>query len=500
VFAEPEAGISPGLGCRYKNFGDFALEYDPAANAMAVRTPTVSLRLRNETRAFRSLMRAKVSLSTKFAALALRAAYFLTLFYFKGQRIRLYYDKIHTGGDNGRYLFEYSSDRCRAEGGPVGRHRYLASNRSGEYIELKRGGYKVHACESPYRKLIALHADLIFSTYPDVKDCVGLNNFEKRWCADLFSARVICVQHGLTVRRIPRYRARYIDNTELYFCASGKEVESLCLPEYGYEPSMLRVTGLPRFDGLISYPENIILLVPARRRPPVVRDDDEPGFNDDDIEPGSRDDDIEPGSSEGDNGATPTDSFGAYRRLLTDEGLLSFLEAHGFRLALLLRPPLSDEAERFEEYVALPVEMIVSERKDYEQYLNQASALITDYDDIQYDFAYMEKPVIYYRPPDLPPPYESDVFDYEAEGFGPIVSDMAELVERLSELTAEDDGGDGAGSSGRDAEDESDDNTDAAPDAAPPQEVYLERARAFFAYRDRENRGRIYDEIEKDYG
>ncbi|MDR1496495.1 MAG: CDP-glycerol glycerophosphotransferase family protein [Clostridiales Family XIII bacterium] len=534
VFAEPEAGMSPGLGRLYKVFGDFALEYEPTANAMTVRVPTVSLRLKHESRAFRSLTRAKAPLKKKMLALTLRAAYFITRPYFRRQKIRLYYDRIHAGGDNGRYLFEYSSDRCRAEGGPVGRHRYLASNRSGASIELKRGGYKVHSYESPYRKLIALHAEIIFATYANVKDCIGLSDFEKRWFADLFSAHVVCVQHGLTVRRIPRYRARYIDNTELYFCASEKEADSLRFPAYGYEPSMIRVTGLPRFDGLVSYPENIILIAPARRRMSadpgdysVRGDSDDSGddydglrdsgksyngddydglsdsgksYNGDDYDVDTQDDGPRRDDSfeayDGAESLSPN-SFDAYRRLLTDEGLLSLFKENGYRLVFLLRPPLSYEAEYFEEYVADPVEMIVSTRADYEQYLHQAAALITDYDDIQYDFAYMEKPVVYYRPPDLPPPYESDAFDYEEMGFGPIVKDTRELTERLTGMMTEW-SGEGDGRVRGEDEDQTSE-PDGANDASS-REVYLKRAREFFKYHDRENRGRIYDEIEKDYG
>jgi CDP-glycerol glycerophosphotransferase (TagB/SpsB family) len=472
VFAEPEAGLSPGLGCIYKRFGGFALEYDPALNAMIVRIPSASLRIRNESRAFRCLLRYKMPLSKKLSALFLRAAYFALRPFLKNQRIRLYYARISMGDDNGQYLFEYSSDRCRAEGGPVGRHRYLVSKFSSAYRELKRGGYKVHAYESPYRKLLVLNAYIILATHANVKGFVGLDNFERRWFADLFSAHIVCIQHDLTMQRIPQYRARYIDNAERYFCASEREAENLRLGVYGYKPSMVNVTGFPRFDGLVSYPEGLILLAPTWRRSAVVEGDRpwvaaayNPEFKN-------------------------TAYFDTYKRVLTDDGLRALLEESGYVLVFLLHPTLSSQASDFEECAGDYIEIVSSVRRGYTQYLNQAAVLITDYGGAQYDFAYMEKPVIYYHPDSLPPSYDSGNFDYDTMGFGPIAKDMPELNKLLSALITEP--GDSAG--------------DESGEAEEPEEVhrllemFAERASGFFAYHDRENRGRIYDEIEKEFG
>ncbi|MDR1043028.1 MAG: CDP-glycerol glycerophosphotransferase family protein [Clostridiales Family XIII bacterium] len=496
VFAEPEAGVSPGLGCLYKRFGGFALEYDPALNAIIVRIPSVSLRIRNESRAFRCLARYKMPLSKKLSALFLRIAYFATRPLLKGQRIRLYYDRIYMGDDNGQHLFEYSSDRCRAEGGPVGRHRYLASRYSNAYRELKRGGYKVHAYESFYRKLLALNAYIILATFANVKGFVGLDNFERRWLADLFSAHVICIQHDLTMQRVPQYRARYVDNAEMYFCASEKEGENLRRAIYGYKPSMIKVTGFARFDGLVSYPEGIILLAPTWRRSAVVEGD----------RPWA--------AAEYNPEFRNTAYFDTYKRLLTDEGLRSLLEESGYLLVFLLHPTLSSQASDFEEYAGGPIEVASSVRRGYTQYLNQAAVLITDYGGAQYDFAYMEKPVIYYHPDSLPPSYDSGDFDYATMGFGPIAKDMPELNKFLSELIAPigepagdepGESGESSAPSGPDESGEPDESSELRESNGPDEsagslEMYADRESEFFAYHDRENRGRIYDEIEQEFG
>jgi len=465
VFAEPEAGISPGLGCLYKDFGDFALEYDPQKGAIIACRPSVSRRIQNESRAFRCILSAKMPFYKKISELAFRACYFATKWYFKKMKIRLYYDKIYMGGDNGQYQFMYSFDRCRAEGGPPSRHRYLASKASAAYYELNRDGYKVHAYESSYRKLIALNAHVILATHPNVMGFVGFNNFEKRWCADLFTAHVVCIQHGVTLKDVPQRQARYIDNTELYFCASEKEARNLNQQAYGYKPNALRLTGLPRYDGLVSDPYKIVLLAPTWRRSSaaeVNRVDAAETYN-----PLFRE----------------TAYFDVYRELLTDARLLSLLSENGYALKFLLHPDISSQAPDFEESASADVEIVATSQKGYEQYLKQAAILITDYNGVQFDFAYMEKPVVYYQPDVLPPTYASSAFDYAADGFGPVTKDTDALVSGLKKIM--------------DENIEIVDGVDTL--MITPDEMYLERMSGFFVFHDRENRGRIYDVIEEEY-
>ena len=56
--------------------------------------------------------------------------------------------------------------------------------------------------------------------------------------------------------------------------------------------------------------------------------------------------------------------------------------------------------------------------------------MVTDYSGVQYDFAYMRKPILYFHPEELPPHYDSSL-DYEKDGFGPIIKKENELVKEL---------------------------------------------------------------------
>jgi CDP-glycerol glycerophosphotransferase (TagB/SpsB family) len=184
---------------------------------------------------------------------------------------------------------------------------------------------------------------------------------------------------------------------------------------------------------------------------------------------------------------------------LTDDGLRSLLEASGYALVFLLHPTLSAQASDFEEYAGGPIEVVSSIRRGYTQYLNQAAVLITDYGGVQYDVAYMEKPMIYYHPDSLPPSYDSGDFDYDAMGFGPIAKDMPELNDLLSKLITEPepDGDDDSGESDK-ANDSGD--LDSSNEFHRSLERYADRETDFFAYHDRESRGRIYDAMELEFG
>jgi CDP-glycerol glycerophosphotransferase (TagB/SpsB family) len=290
----------------------------------------------------------------------------------------------------------------------------------------------------------------------------GLNSFERRWLADLWSAHVVCIQHGLNMHSAPQYRARYIDNTEFYCCASSEEIEQLSDPSYAYESSMLRLTGLPRYDGLVSNTERLILLAPAWRgsAPADGRRIDAP------------------------NGYDPyfadTSYFAVYRAILRDEALLDLLGRAGYRLRFLLHPDFSAQAEDFADCANDYVEVISSVADGYERNLRRAAVLITDFSGIQYDWAYMEKPLIYFRPEELSPDREDEGADFE--GFGPVARTAQELEIFLEGIII---GGAQAGSS---------------PSLElTPTSIYRERMQDFFAHKGRENCARIYEELRREY-
>ncbi len=97
--------------------------------------------------------------------------------------------------------------------------------------------------------------------------------------------------------------------------------------------------------------------------------------------------------------------------------------------------------------------------------------MVTDYSGIQFDFAYMRKPILYYHPSVLPSHYtESAFYKYKEQGFGPIVTEQDELVTRLCHLMD---------TNGKN------------------EQQYIDRANDFFAFDDYSNCSRIYKTVDE---
>ena len=101
----------------------------------------------------------------------------------------------------------------------------------------------------------------------------------------------------------------------------------------------------------------------------------------------------------------------------------------------------------------------------YETLLRQSSLMVTDHSGIQFDFAFMGKPLVYYHPETLPPQYAPGGMDYETQGFGPVCRGEAEVVDALCR---------------------------AMQNQCKLEPIYRERRDRFFAYVDRENCSRIF--------
>ena len=110
-----------------------------------------------------------------------------------------------------------------------------------------------------------------------------------------------------------------------------------------------------------------------------------------------------------------TDYFKIFQSLLENERLQKAAEEAGYRILFLLHPVISAQKDDFQ--VHGNVELLSAAESNYEKLLTEASLMVTDYSGIQFDFAYMRKPVVYFHPPKLPPHYVEGVH-CDAAGHG----------------------------------------------------------------------------------
>lgn len=432
----------------YWCFGNHILRYNSKTKQLIIMNKKPLMVLKNEIVYNFYFVRNGKSLLRSLKCLLFRLLYWTTRPFFYKKQIWLTYDQMFKGGDNGEYFYRYVSER--KDKGNI-KIYYVINKNAPEYSRLKKQYGTVLVFNSLWHKLISLHSTVIFATRVDVALSCGYWAEVEKYVRDLFRAEVMCLQHGLTIQRIAQYQNRLHDNIKLYFCVSPKEIENLSRPIYGYEPRQLILTGAPRYDGLINEDKRFILISPTWRRNVTA------GTN----KKGQMHVYYEDFKN--------TEYFKIYNALINNKKLLQAAKENKYQIKYLIHPVLSQQSEDFDanEYVD-----IVAGAGDisYEKMLKEASLMVTDYSGIQFDFATMRKPLVYYHPETLPPQYEEGGLEYANEGFGPVCKQEEQVVDVLCEYMNNN---------------------------CKLEEKYENRISRFFTYHDTDNCKRVYEAVVK---
>ena len=378
-----------------------------------------------------------------------KALSFLLHPWFAKKKICLFLDKIYKGGDSSEYLYRYAvtqKDNIRKY--------YLLDKDSADYARMKKEGYRPLVRGSLKHRLIFLNSDMIVASNSTV---CAFNDYDARTShpfRGMLHFGVACVQHGMSVQNIAVAQNRLRDNTKLYFCASPCEITNLSKPVYDYVGyDALKLTGVPRYDGLKDRAEKIILLSPTWRMQsamPVTKNegvarDYNPNFKE-------------------------TSYYKVYNGLINDPKLLEAAKKYGYRIQYVLHPIVSPQAEDFEKNDFVEIIPAIGDMS-YEKLFCEAALMVTDFSGVQFNFAYMRKPVVYLHHRDIPKHYEEGIFHYKTMGFGEICETNEELIDVLCNYMEN--------------------------DCVMP-EVYRKHADDFFQYSDHKNCERIYP-ILRDY-
>lgn len=338
-----------------------------------------------------------------------RILYWLTHPFMKHKTIWLTYDKLFKGGDCGEYLYRYMCTK-KDHITPA----YVINENSTDYKRLKEEGYHPLRYGSLKHRLYYANSSVVFTTHGGVHSFNAFTNKQVRFIEGLLHHDVACIQHGLTVQQLAFNSNRLFNNMKRYYCASKYEIQNLSHPIYGYEnKSILKLTGIPRYDGLVNQDKKQILITPTWRNyiamPAASKNNAKP-YNPDFIN---------------------TDYFKIYNELLQDEKLIQISSETGYKIIYLLHPVISAQINDYPKHEG--IEILPALDINYEKILTESSLMVTDYSGVQFDFAYMRKPIVYYHPPKLPPHYKEGGFFYDTMGFGEICTTHQTLVDTLCE-------------------------------------------------------------------
>ena len=337
----------------------------------------------------------------------LRRHYFAKKKNYAGRKVWLYFDKLFKAGDNGEYAFRYAFYNDKSI-----ESYYVINKDAPDYSRLKQEfGDRILVYGSFQCMFLALVADTIVATHPDIIEFFGYTRQMTAMIKDLFNAKLVCIAHGVTIQKNADYQNRLFDNTMFYTTSSKYEVEHILKPIYGYEKDEVALTGMARFDGLHNKDQKQILITPTWRRHLVGKAQRNT-------------------TRKYSNAFKESSYYKIYNTLINDKRLHEASVKTGYRIIFLLHPSMSTQIDDYDRNDFVEI-IPASGDMSYEKILTESSLMVTDYSGIHYDFGYMRKPVIYYQPKEIPMRFEEGGMKFETMGFGPVCTEYEEAVKLI---------------------------------------------------------------------
>jgi glycosyltransferase involved in cell wall biosynthesis/CDP-glycerol glycerophosphotransferase (TagB/SpsB family) len=321
----------------------------------------------------------------------------------------LLFDRDDKADDNAEHLYRYLRSIGKAD-----KAFFLLRTDSPDWERLKREGFQLLPFHSPEHHIALLHAKFLISS--DIVD--SLTNPPPE-ISDLVTYRFAFLNHGVIKDDISRWLNS--KDMALFVTSTPSEYESIAAEdsEYKFSAKEVVLTGLARHDALLTQPlsSQTLLIMPTWRHYLAGKL-------------------AKLGARRGASAAfAKSDYVIHWKRVLHSPRLKDLADRHGLKLAFCPHANLVAQIGDFE----LPtyVEVVNPLATESLQPLFAKSALLlTDYSSVAFEFAYLEKPVIYYQ-------FDAEsffggghtsqtgYFDYKREGFGPVVATEEELFASL---------------------------------------------------------------------
>ncbi|WP_159707627.1 CDP-glycerol glycerophosphotransferase family protein [Arthrobacter sp. 18067] len=297
----------------------------------------------------------------------------------------LFFDRPLQADDNAEHLYEYFTTKH-----PEFSNTYFAINpKSPDWARLEAKGFKLISIFTKefYEKFLV--SDLVVSSQ--------IYNIRYRG-KSFANSRFVYLQHGIQLNDMSDWvLSKYFD----VFIATGR-IEADYMSKLA--PVETLNSGLPRYESLSrdEHGGQHLLFMPTWR------------FN------------LHQSSSEH---FAQSAYFRAIDKLLSDPGLLKFLEDTDRIMHVKLHPNVEKRASQFRFS-----ERVVKSELSYREAIRSAELVLTDYSSAALDAAFVGTPIAYYHwdAADFfrDQPYESRV-DYVDDGLGPVFSEHSEVVDHI---------------------------------------------------------------------
>lgn len=328
--------------------------------------------------------------------------------YFNTKEIWLISDRKAAAGDNGEAFFKYLNNLKDKKIRPY----FVIDKSSKDYERLKKIGKVIDYNSKKYKIMFLLSKKVISSQASDYV----INPFgkSKKYMKDLYKFDFIFLQHGITKDDLSTWLNKMSKDINIFITASKKEYDSIINGDYYYDSDIIKLTGFARYDYLNKRKTNKkIAIIPTWRHSVkgCLDNKENPIYNKDFKE---------------------TEFFKFYNNLINNDILLSKMKEKGYEGTFFLHPLFEAQASHFKENDIIKVN---KEKINYNSIFEEYALMITDYSSVFFDFAYLDKPIIYTQFDEKEffegHSYDKGYFDYKKDGFGPVEKDEKETVSQI---------------------------------------------------------------------
>lgn len=365
-------------------------------------------------------------------SISYRLLYLLARPIMKNKKIYLFMDRRENTGDNGEHLFRYAA----GQNDEISKYFALEKD-CNEFKKLKKEyGNKILDFGSFKHKFIYMFTEKVISSQGYKNHLNPFADLNMKLVQGISSPPIYFLQHGVGKYDMRSWLRKYDINFSLILTVSDLDQEAF-VKTYNYDEEIIQELGFPRFDNLTN--ENLkkeIVIIPTWRK--AIRDEDD---------------------------LLSSEYFMRWNNLLNDERLIRSANENGYKIVFKPHPNSMKFLHLFNTD-----NVEVDTYRRFHDILCESSLMITDYSSVNFDFAYLKKPIVYYQ-------YGSDyhfegdaLIDDDKSTFGAIEKDEDGLIEKIIEYIEND---------------------------CKMEDEYIEKVDKFFKYTDKNNCKRVYDWIIK---